>query len=192
MALFGIDNNGIYAAGGAVLIALIIWLIVRHFQGGRLGLERHALQEDNRLKQIDNQLIVDVKQEHNEAGYLRDLFYSLNKRAVDLNFNVYADNIKANFDYIVAGLDILSKGDKSVLEDKQKVQEFFNAIDVYLNSFTNSQDSWIVSYVRQIRTSQKRLFNKIIEQDGLLREKFALLRLEERQTVAEEGLDRAA
>lgn len=190
--LVGIPNAE-YVAVGVVAIFLVVWYLIRHFKGGRLGLERRELQEDEQLKEMDRTIIVDIKQEHNDALELRDLFYKLNTRAYDLKFNVYEHDIKANFDYIVTGLDILSKGDKSVLNDRAKVQELFKSIDVYLNIFSDSKDEWIVAYIRQIRAAQRRLFKDIIGQDELLRRRFALLRKAERETIAEDGAyERAA
>ncbi|MBI2652022.1 hypothetical protein HYX00_01035 [Candidatus Woesearchaeota archaeon] len=190
--IFSGSNLGI--VGSVIAIFFVLFFLFKYLnrQSGRLGLARRSLDEAEQLERIDKKLIVDIKQEHNDADNLRDLFYKLNSRAHDLNFEVHGGRIRANFDFIVTGLDILSKGDKSVLNDKQKVRELFTAIDEYLSAFSDSKDTWVVEYIKQIRSSQRRLFTDIIEQDELLRKKFELLREDEGETAVEEGYRKAA
>ena len=54
---------------GAIVIGLIVWYIIRHFQGGRVGEERREERETRRLEQDEKEAEKAQKDEKSNARY---------------------------------------------------------------------------------------------------------------------------
>lgn len=181
--LTSIPNFG-YVIGGIVVIGLISWWAIRHFQSGRIGLERHEIEEDKELIKTDRGVLEAAKDERQQADTLWKLINLLSSRLSQIGFNESGERF-GQYQFILQGLQVIRSEGKGVLQDKKTIGEINNAINMYLNNLPN--DTVVNELVRKIRDTQNKLFKDIIKQDQSLRKRFALLRQKGRETVAEEG-----
>ena len=175
--------------GGAVAVVLVIWWIIKHFQSGRIGLERHEIEEDKELLKTDKEIRESAKDERQHADTLWNFINLLRSRLSQIGFNESGER-NNQYHFILQGLQVIRSEGKSVTQDKKVMAEINNAINLYLNELPN--DAAVNELVKKIRETQYKLFKDIIEQDELLRRKWALLRKEAMETGAEEGLRPAA
>ena len=181
------SNLGIIA--GVLVILAIIWLI-RNLKGGRIGLERHEIQEDKQLLATDKEIRNAAKYQKQDAKRLWDLINVLHSRLSQIGFNV-PEQQKNNYDFILQGLQTISTEREGVFDDKKLIVQINHTIISYLRQELPN-DAVVNETVNEIKSTQYILFKDIIEQDELLRRKWALLGNEVAETKTEAGLRPAA
>ena len=187
--LLGLRSSEIYGIGLVIVIGLVIWWIIRHFGSGRDALEKHEIEEDKELLKTDKEIRESAKDERHQADTLWNLINLLSSRLSQIGLKESGER-REQYQFILQGLQVIRSEGKSVLQDKKVMAEINNAINLYLNELPN--DAAVNELVKKIRDTQYKLFKDIIEQDELLRRKWALLRKEAAETAVEKGLRPAA
>lgn len=155
-------------------------------RSGRIGLERHEIEEDKELLRIDKESLKKDKDEKYQAKKLYNLFLKVHKRATKIGLVDIANKRVKYLNFIIKWLNTLIKEEVSTAKEKTIMEQINTAINLYLNNFP-TQDKKLSKWIKQIREIQTKLYGDIVEEDNLLREKENILRQEYQETKIEES-----
>ena len=146
---------------GAIVIGLIIWYIIRHFQGGRVGEERREERETRRLEQDEKEAEKAQKDEKKQCKILDDLFSGIMVILRNSGNNILADQLAGTRQRISKILLAEMSEKMSVQNASQAFKELHALINDFLPKLPNDNPK-INELVEEIEKRQKRYYEDLI------------------------------
>ena len=170
---------------GAIVIGLIIWYIIRHFQGGRVGEERREERETRRLEQDEKEAEKAQKDEKKQCKILDDLFSGIMVILRNSGNNILADQLAGTRQRISKILLAEMSEKMSVQNASQAFKELHALINDFLPKLPNDNPK-INELVEEIEKRQKRYYEDLIIELNVDEDKKKILREEWKQVIDEE------
>ena len=170
---------------GAIVIGLIAWYIIRHFQGGRIGEGRREEQETRRLEQDEKEAEKAQKDEKKQCRILDDLFSGIMVILRNSGNKVLADQLSVTRQRISKILLAEMSEKMSVQNASQAFKELHALINDFLSKLPNDNPK-INELVEEIEKRQKRYYEDLIIELNVDEDKKKILRKEWKQVIDEE------
>lgn len=187
----GISNFEIYGIGGLLVIGLIIWWIIRHFQSGRLGEEKLEEKETDELRKDEVVVEVTQRDEKKQCGRTRKVIDELWTLATSINPNFARDALNIS-NLIALSLRRL----ESEKMNLQVAMETFRMLHNSINAYTSLLPKGIVQIDRlvvELNEVQKKYYADLIKEAEMHRkDKAKLMRLLQQEMDQEKGTGQLA